>query len=42
MITVSEGTFVSLDPDKMKTIIAFKKRLEDKLEALSAETKEVP
>lgn len=32
---------MSLDPDKMKNIIAFKKRLEDKLEALNVETKEV-
>lgn len=29
------------DPEKMKTIIAFKKRLEDQLEKLSAETHEV-
>jgi hypothetical protein len=32
---------VSLDQEKMKTIIAFKKRLEDRLEALTVETKEV-
>jgi len=32
---------VALDPEKMKTIIAFKKRLENQLEALNVETKEV-
>jgi hypothetical protein len=32
---------VSQDQEKMKSIIAFKKRLEDKLEALTVETKEV-
>ncbi|XHH10326.1 MAG: hypothetical protein ACFCUE_06765 [Candidatus Bathyarchaeia archaeon] len=32
---------MSLDQEKMKTIIAFKKRLEDRLEALNVETKEV-
>lgn len=32
---------MSLDSEKMKSIIAFKKRLEDRLEALTVETKEV-
>jgi hypothetical protein len=32
---------VSVDQEKMKNIIAFKKRLEDRLEALTVETKEV-
>jgi hypothetical protein len=32
---------MSLDPEKMKTMIAFKKRLEEQLEKLTAETKEV-
>jgi hypothetical protein len=32
---------MSQDPEKMKNIIAFKKRLEDQLEALTVETKEV-
>jgi hypothetical protein len=32
---------VSQDQEKMKSIIAFKKRLEDRLEALTVETKEV-
>jgi hypothetical protein len=32
---------LSLDPEKMKTMIAFKKRLEDQLEKLTAETAEV-
>ncbi len=31
---------MSLDQEKMKTIISFKKRLEDRLEALNVETKE--
>lgn len=31
---------MSQDPEKMKSLIAFKKRLEDKLEALAVETKE--
>jgi hypothetical protein len=31
---------LSLDPEKMKTMIAFKKRLEEQLEKLSAETEE--
>jgi DNA-directed RNA polymerase specialized sigma54-like protein len=31
---------MALDPEKMKTLIAFKKRLEDQLEALNVETKE--
>ncbi len=39
--TVNGETFVSLDQEKMKSIIAFKKRLEDRLEALNVETKEV-
>ncbi len=29
------------DPERMKSLIAFKKRLEDQLEKLAAETKEV-
>ena len=32
---------MSQDPEKMKTIIAFKKRLEEQLEKLTVETKEV-
>ncbi|MDR0797547.1 MAG: hypothetical protein LBE70_02350 [Nitrososphaerota archaeon] len=32
---------MALDPDKMKTLIAYKKRLENQLETLSIETKEV-
>jgi hypothetical protein len=32
---------MSQDPEKMKTMIAFKKRLEDQLEKLTEETKEV-
>ena len=32
---------LSLDPEKMKTMIAFKKRLEEQLERLTSETKEV-
>jgi len=32
---------VSLDPEKMKTLIAFKKRLETQLEALNVEIREV-
>ena len=32
---------MSQDPEKMKTMIAFKKRLEEQLEKLTAETKEV-
>jgi hypothetical protein len=32
---------LSLDPEKMKTMIAFKKRLEEQLEKLTVETKEV-
>jgi hypothetical protein len=32
---------LSQDPEKMKTMIAFKKRLEEQLEKLTAETKEV-
>jgi hypothetical protein len=32
---------VALDPEKMKTLIAFKKRLETQLEELNVETKEV-
>ena len=32
---------MSQDPEKMKSLIAFKKRMEDKLEALDVETKEV-
>jgi hypothetical protein len=32
---------MSLDPEKMKTLIAFKKRLETQLETLNVETKEV-
>ena len=32
---------MSLDPEKMKTMIAFKKRLEEQLERLTSETKEV-
>ena len=32
---------MSQDPEKMKSLIAFKKRLEDKLESLTVETKEV-
>lgn len=32
---------MSQDPEKMKQIIGFKKRLEDRLEALNVETKEV-
>jgi len=31
---------MALDPEKMKTLIAFKKRLENQLETLDAETKE--
>jgi hypothetical protein len=34
-------TGLSQDPEKMKSMIAFKKRLEDQLEKLCAETKEV-
>ena len=32
---------MSQDPEKMKSLIAFKKRLEDRLEALNVEAKEV-
>ena len=32
---------LSLDPEKMKTMIAFKKRLEEQLEKLTSETKEI-
>jgi hypothetical protein len=32
---------LSQDPEKMKSLIAFKKRLEDQLEKLAAESKEV-
>ncbi len=32
---------LSLDPEKMKSMIAFKKRLEDQLEKLTVETIEV-
>jgi hypothetical protein len=32
---------LAVDPEKMKSLIAFKKRLEDQLEKLAAETKEV-
>ncbi len=32
---------MSQDPEKMKSLIAFKKRLEDRLEALNVESKEV-
>ena len=31
---------MAVDPEKMKSLIAFKKRLEDQLEKLAAETKE--
>jgi hypothetical protein len=36
-----EGKVVSQDPERMKSLIAFKKRLEDRLEALNVEAKEV-
>jgi hypothetical protein len=32
---------LSQDPEKMKSMIAFKKRLEDQLDKLNAEAKEV-
>ena len=32
---------MAVDPEKMKSLIAFKKRLEDQLEKLAVETKEV-
>jgi predicted amino acid-binding ACT domain protein len=35
------GIGLAQDPEKMKSLIAFKKRLEDQLEKLDAETKEV-
>jgi hypothetical protein len=39
-IVVSES-FMALDPEKMKTLIAFKKRLETQLETLNVEAKEI-